>query len=87
MYLRRGDAIIAILCMGVSISTTIVDQWLANSLIFNVSNKCITTNGDKIISVGVDNNYNVKRQKFSPYKISYIGCTESYLLYIYGTYS
>ena len=51
-----------------SLLATIVDQWLANSLIFNVSNKCITTNGDKIISVGADNNYNIRWQKFSLYK-------------------
>ena len=54
MYLRCEDAILAILCMGLPITTTIAGEWLS-SLIFSGNNKCITVNGQTIINVGADN--------------------------------
>ena len=44
LYLMREDAVLAILCMSLAITTTIADQWL-NSLIFHSDIKCITANG------------------------------------------
>ena len=52
--LRRGDAVLAILCTGLPIPTTIPGKWL-NSSIFNDDNKCITANGQTLINVGADN--------------------------------
>ena len=49
LYLRREDAILAILCMGLPINTTIAGEWL-NSLIFHDDIKNITANGSAIIS-------------------------------------
>ena len=42
-YLRCEDAILAIQCKGLPITTTIAGEWL-NSLIFYDNIKCITTN-------------------------------------------
>ena len=44
LYLSCEDAILVILCMGLSITTTIAGKWL-NSLIFHDDVKCIIANG------------------------------------------
>ena len=51
LYLSCEDAILVILCMGLSITTTIAGKWL-NSLIFHDDVKCITVNGLIMIYVG-----------------------------------
>ena len=53
LYLMGEDATIAILCIGLPITTTIVDVWLTN-LIFHKDIECITTNGQTIIYVGAN---------------------------------
>ena len=53
LYLRCDVAKLAILCMGLPITTTLVaGDWL-NSLIFHGDMKCIC-NGQMIIKVGTD---------------------------------
>ena len=44
LYLRCKDAILAIICTGLPITTTIAHEWF-NSLIFHDDNKYITANG------------------------------------------
>ena len=50
LYLRCEDAILAILCTGLPITTTIAGKQL-NSLIFHGNIKCIIANGQTIIYV------------------------------------
>ena len=51
LYLRSEDNILAILCTGLPITTTIAGQWL-NSSIFHANIKFIIANGQTIIHVG-----------------------------------
>ena len=44
LYMRREDIILAILWMGIPITTTVASEWLS-SLIFHDDIKCITANG------------------------------------------
>ena len=53
LYLRHKHTILMILCTGIPITTTIVDEQL-NSLIFYDDNKCITANRQNMIYVGTD---------------------------------
>ena len=50
LYLRFQDAILAILSMGLPITTTLAGEWLI-SLIFHGNIKCITANGWMIIQL------------------------------------
>ena len=49
LYLKYEDAILAILCMSLIITTSITGKWL-NSLLFHYNNKCITANGRTMIN-------------------------------------
>ena len=53
LYLRCEDAIFAILCMGIPITTTFAGEWLS-ILILHGDIKCITANRLTIIYVGVN---------------------------------
>ena len=53
LYLRHKDTILMILCTGIPITTTVVDEYL-NSLIFYDDNKCITANGQNMIYVDIN---------------------------------
>ena len=53
LCLRCEDAILAILCTGLPISTTAAAK-LLNSLIFQDDTKCITGNGEMIIKLCAD---------------------------------
>ena len=53
LYQRFENTILAILCIGLSIPTAIVGEWL-DSLIFPDDNKSITVNGYMIIYVGTN---------------------------------
>ena len=48
LYLRCADAILALLCTGLPINTTIASK-LLNDLIFHDDNKCTTANEYMII--------------------------------------
>ena len=54
LYLRSEDNILAILCMGLPITTTTAGQWLNNSMFHTDIKFIIKANGQTIIYVGAD---------------------------------
>ena len=82
LYLWREDAILAIVCKGLPITTTIAGDWL-NNLIFHDDIKCDTDNGYTIIYVGAIILY-VCQMLIIHFAQKILGSTESFLIYTYG---